>query len=308
MKSQQIIVLIVTALLLAGCHSTTVTPQPPAFNSDGSWIRHSISQGPLIYASGSFEWVLIYDYTGQQVGQLGRFEYPSGLCSDAAGDVWVTDGQLGLIYGYPAGASLPDDVIDDRGELASGCAVDPTSGSLAVFNAGNGTNGNVLVFPPGSDTNPAVYTAPNITTYAFGGYDPSGNLYVDGTGLKQSFQLAALDKGSKNFVAVPLSGLNNKNHRAAAVQWDGTYLAVGDALNGVVYRLAISGSSATVAQTVTLRGWHNHFPIEFAIAGKKLLLPHDNKLLFYSYPAGGKFKNGFLAEVGGDITVTGAQK
>jgi hypothetical protein len=306
MKLRWVSCSVLAGVVLAGCGSGNVAPSQGAFNGSGSWIQRSASQGPLIYASSSDGGVAIYNYSGQQVGSLDGIFEPRGLCSDSNGDVLVTSGR-DLIYEYQSGGSLPVNILDDRGYQVSSCAVDPTTGNVAVTNSGTNqseNNGNVVIYPPGSSGNPVIYTAPNIGSYAFCGYDASGNLYVDGTGSKQSFQIAALDKGSGSFVAVPLSGLNNKNHLPAGVQWDGQYVAVGDGLSGALYRLTISGSSAKIAQTVTLAGWHRDYAVEFAIVGKKLLFPKDSRLLFYSYPAGGKYKNGFLASVGYDITVT----
>ena len=203
------------------------------------------------------------------------------------------------------GGSLPVNILDDRGNSPNSCAVDPTTGSVAIVNLapGESHSGNVVIFPTGSGA-PVTYSAPNITSFMFAGYDPSGNLYVDGQGSKNSFQVAVLAKGSKAFVAVPLSGLNTNKHMPAGVQWDGQYVAVADALSHVVYRLAISGSSGKVAQTVKLAGWNRTDIIEFAIFGKKFLFPKDDKLLFYAYPAGGKYKGGFLGSVGSDVIVT----
>ncbi len=244
------------ALLFAGCQASTVTPRQATLGAAHSWMRPGSKQGPLIYSNGSLSAVLIFDFSGDLVGELGGLDEPTGLCSDATGDVYVTDMDLQLIYKYPAGGTLPVDIYDDRGNLPIACAVDPTTGSLAVINEGTeGTNGDVAIYPPGNDSNPAVYATPNLSIYSFGGYDPSGNLYVDGTGAKQSFQLAVLEKGSGGLVPVPVSGLNNKKHRVAGVLWDGTYVAVGDALAGAVYRLAVAGGSAKVVQTVRLRGW-----------------------------------------------------
>ena len=309
MNRNVITCLVASSLLLIGCQGSRVTPhQQSPFNAAQSWIRHTATQGPLIYAIGGFEDVNIYDFSGNLVGQLGGFFDPGGLCSDASGDVYVTDWEEGLIYAYPAGASLPDDVIDDRPEEPSSCAVDPTTGSLAVTNNFHSTSGHVVIYAPGTDSNPTTYTAPNMTTYGFAAYDPSGNLYVDGGGTKDAFELAVLYKGSSSFVAVPLSGLNNKNHRAAGIAWDGTYIAAGDAMTGEVYRLAISGSSGSIVQTVHLRGWGDREPIEFAIVGKKLLLPHSDKLVFYRYPTGGKYVSGFRGTVGFDMTVVNGSK
>src|SRR5579862_2898865 len=196
MNRNAVVCLVVSSLLLMGCQGTKLTPQPQPFSAAGSWIRHTATQGPLVYASGSFEDVFIYDFSGNQVGQLGGFFDPGGLCSDASGDVYITDGEQGLIYAYPAGASLPDDVIDDRPEQPISCAVDPTTGNLAVTNDLSLSSGNVAIYAPGSDSKPTTYAAPNMTSYAFAAYDPSGNLYVDGGGTKDAFELAVLYKGS----------------------------------------------------------------------------------------------------------------
>jgi hypothetical protein len=293
-------IFLIAAAMLSGCGSpSTTSPSAAAFEATRSWIRHDVKHSPLIYASGALQAVLIYNYSGQQVGQLGGLWEPAGLCSDSAGDVFVPS--RSLVYEYPAGGSLPVNILDDRPYGPIDCAVDPTTGNVAVVNGGTGSN--VAIFPAGSTSNPTLYTAPNISTYEFCAYDPAGNLYADGVGLKESFQLAALDKGSDSFVAVPFSGLNNEKHIAAGIQWDGEYVAVGDGKSGVIYRLTISGSSGRVVQRIKVQGWRQFVP-EFAIIGKRLLLPKSDRLLFYSYPAGGKYRNGFLGSLGHYITVT----
>lgn len=283
-------------ILAGGCSGAAQTPAVAPFNGAGSWIRHTSGSSPLIYASDE-ENVLIYDYSGNKVGELSGFGNAGGLCTDANGDVFVPDRGRELIYEYQGG-SLPVDVIDDRPEAPESCAVDPTTGNLAVVNYTN-----VEIFSPGTSGSPVAYTAPNIQDYAYGAYDSSGNLYVDGTTSKHGMAFAALDKGSQKFVAVPLSGIGNRDHRAAGVQWDGQYVAVGDSLAGSIYRVAVSGSSGTIVQTIKVRGWFGHYPIDFAIAGKKLLFPLSDKLLFFAYPKGGKRTGGFLGSVGLAVTV-----
>ena len=297
---QRLSIYLIVAAMLSGCEGTSASP-PSAmtFDAAGSWIRHDVRHSGLIYASAALQAVLIYTYSGQLVGQLGGLWEPAGLCSDNAGDVFVPS--RSLVYEYPAGGSLPVNILDDRPYGPIDCAVDPTTGNVAVVNGGTGAN--VAIFPAGSNSNPTLYTAPNISAYQFSAYDPAGNLYVDGIGFKETFQLAALDKGSGSFVDVPLKGLNNDKHLAAGIQWDGQYVAVGDGKDGVIYRLAISGSSGTVVQRIKFQGWH-HFVPEFAIVGNRLFLPSSDRLLYYSYPGGGKYRNGFLGSLGYYITVT----
>jgi hypothetical protein len=164
--------------------------------------------------------------------------------------------------------------------------------------------GNVVIFPNGTTSNSMAYTAPNIDTYAYGAYDSSGNLYVDGTSSKHGMVFAVLDKGSQNFIAVSLKGLGNRSNRAAGVQWDGQYVAVGDSLTHSIYRVSVSGGTGTIVQTIKVHGWRGHAPIEFAISGNTLLVPLDKELLFFKYPKGGERTGGFLGSVGADTTVT----
>ncbi len=306
-KNARVIAAMIVGLATSRCQSAGIAPAQRAFDGSGSWIRHTSSQGPLIYG-GYGEAVYIYDYAGEKVGELTGFEGAEGLCSDNHGDVYVADDDRELIYEYPPGGSLPVLVLDDRGERPGGCAVDPTTGALAVMNLGSNfedQDGNVLIFASGSSGTPVEYTAPNIVSYAFGAYDSSGDLYVDGTSSKHGFALAALYKSG--FTEIPLAGYNNRSHRAAGVQWDGQYVAVGDSLQGSIYRIAVSGSSGKIVQTVRVKGWFRHSPVGFAINGKKLLFPLDTKLLFFAYPAGGKKKGGFFGDVGSNVTVTNAQ-
>lgn len=291
--------ILLTILLATGCSGgpTATNSALPIFSGAGSWIRHSSGSSALIYASLNSGSVLIYDFSGNEVGELDGLGETAGLCSDSSGDVFVVDAERSLIYEYPPAGSLPVYIYDDRGNRPVGCAVDPTSGDLAVTNLEN-----VSVWPPGTSETPKSYLSSNITAYAYASYDDAGNLFVDGTSSKQGVAFAALYSGNQSFTAIPL-GLGNRKHRAAGVQWDGQYVAVADSLTASIYRVAVSGTTGKIIQTVSVRGWLRHTPIEFAIVGKKLLLPLFDKLLFYKYPEGGKKTGGFLGNVGYNITV-----
>jgi|HubBroStandDraft_2_1064218.scaffolds.fasta_scaffold00266_17 hypothetical protein len=295
--------------ILAGCYGSHATPAAGALGASPSWTRVATSQGPFIYGAANSS-VNIFTYAGQQVGSLTGFQAASGICSDNSGDIYVLDSERDLIYEYLSGGTLPVDVLDDRYQTPSGCAVDSTTGNLAVVNllaAGRTATPDVVVFPSGSYQTPIAYTAPNIVSYSFCAYDPAGNLYVDGIGAKRELELAVLRSGSSQFVPVPLSGVNNHHHKPAAVQWDGQYLAIGDRGSDDIYRVAVSGSYGTIVQTVPIRGWYHHDVVGFDIVSNKLLFPLSNKLLFFKYPAGGRRITGFFGSVGSAITVTNAQ-
>jgi hypothetical protein len=297
---------LIALAILGGCATSTLTPSATHFDGSGSWTRIASSKGPFIYAAAYDGYVNIFTFSGEKVGFLNGFGEATGICSDVSGDIYVLDSQRHLIYEYHPSGSLPIDVLDDRYHTPSSCAADPTTGNLAVAN-GDSANGNLVIYPPGYYQTPTSYTAPNMVSYSFCTYDQSGNLYVDGTGPNDELELAVLPAGSTQFVAVPLSGINNHRHKPAGVQWDGQYLAVGDRKAKVIYRIAVSGSSGTIVQTVPIGGWFHEYGVGFAIAGKKLLFPLFEKLLFYKYPSGGRHTTGFVGDVGLSITVTSSQ-
>src|ERR1700729_2040785 len=186
----------IAPIFIAGCQGagtapqTNARPDARAFRGAGSWISPAAKQQPLIYTPDGSD-VFIYTYSGQQVGLLQGFSEPHGVCSDSQGNVYVTDAGsvdagAAVVYEYARGGTLPINVIDDSGQYPNSCAVDPTTGSLAVAN--DSSHANVLIFPPGSFTVPTAYTATNMVDYEFCGYDSAGNLYVDGYGAKASFQ------------------------------------------------------------------------------------------------------------------------
>jgi hypothetical protein len=266
------------------------------------------SEEPLIYTSASY--VYIYTYSGDKVGELMGFSSPAGLCSDSNGDVYVTDAGTDLIYEYARGGTKPIDVLDDSGQVPSSCAVDPTTGDIAVANLGlppfGGKSGNLLVYPPGSSQTPVAYTSPNIISYAFCDYDAAGNLYVDGVSQKHGLALAELPKGG-SFIGVQLAGVIHRGHRAGGLQWDGQDVAIADSLKNVIYRIAVSGNRGKIVDMIHIDRWRRHYEIEFSIQGQKLLFPFDGELGFYNYPAGRHAKTGFFGSIGSRITVSAPQ-
>jgi hypothetical protein len=290
--------IVFTLIIASGCSGAAGNVAPPSSIDAGFRIHKGSGSSPLIYANYG-QAVLIYNTSGDKVGSLGGFSRAGGLCSDAYGDVTVPDSGRQVVYVYQGG-SLPVNVIDDHPYGPVSCAIDPTTGTLAVIN-GN----NVAVYQPGTTSgSPILYTASNILINAYGAYDSSGNLYIDGTSSKHGMAIAVLDKGSSNFVAVAVGGLGNRNHRASGVQWDGQYIDIGDSLAGSIYRMSVSGSTGTIVQTIKARGWFHHYPIEFAIYGKRLFDPLGDKLLFILWPQGRKKLGGFLGDIGSQITVT----
>ena len=135
--------------------------------------------------------------------------------------------------------------------FTSSCAMN-ASGDLAVgILLGNsyGPGGQVVIFKNATGS-PTVYNTPLSKEY-FDGYDPSGNLFADGFGPSYNFMLVELPKGSSKFVTIKTS---NAPEFPGSVQWDGTYLTVFDQLTSETYQYTVSGTTATLKNTVQYTG------------------------------------------------------
>jgi hypothetical protein len=208
--------------------------------------------------------------------------------------VFVTD-QIGeRIVEYAHGGTTPIEVLPAAAEHPLGCAVDPTTGNLAVTTFGSGgtsTGGNLAIYPHAKGT-PTTYTDPDVLRYYLCGYDTKGDLYVDGLSSgRGSFVLAELPKGNGTFTNI---SLNQSISLPGGVQWDGKYLAVADQDASVIYQFTISGGSGTEVHATPL-GSPASDVFQFYIDGKTVIAPNDysvgsktaSNVLYYHYPAGG---------------------
>jgi len=187
----------------------------------------------------------------------------------------------------------------------SSCAMN-TSGDLAVgVLLGNsyGPGGQVVIFKNASGSG-TVYNTP-LTKEYFDGYDPSGNLFADGFGPSYNFALVELPKGSSTFVTIKTS---NSPEFPGSVQWDGTYLTVFDQYTSETYQYAVSGTTATLRNTVQFRGasdcaqtWIVKGLLYCGDAGNG-----DGEV--FKYPAGGSPTATFTGDFDVPLGVTAAQK
>lgn len=261
-------------------------PAPQSTPQAGGVLPSQKSQ-PLIWAADVYD-IYAYTLTGQVAVELKGFFDAVAVCTDRLGDLFVADDSRQVIFEYTPGGFLPIDVFDDQGAEASSCAIDPTTGNLAVAN-----KSNVVVYPVDSSGTPIAYTNPNIATYACLAYDTAGDLFVDGYGKDTAFQLAELKKSGDSLKTTSIPALNNRKHGAGGIAWDGEYLAVADPVNKELYRVKLSDGSGTVAHAAVIRGWRSSDPVQFALWGRKLLFPLDKKLLILPYPPTGRSKSGF---------------
>ncbi|MFY9883499.1 MAG: hypothetical protein WAL67_06385 [Candidatus Cybelea sp.] len=189
--------------------------------------------------------------------------------------------------------------------FTSSCAMN-TSGDLAVgILLGNsyGPAGQVVIFKNATGTG-KVYNTPLSKEY-FDGYDSRGNLFADGFGPSYNFMLVELPAGSSKFVTIKTS---NSPDFPGSVQWDGTYLSVFDQDTSETYQYTVSGTTATLKNTVQLVGASDCAQTWIV---KRLLYCGDagnNDGEVFKYPAGGSAAATFTGNFDLPLGVTAAKK
>ncbi|MGB8909422.1 MAG: hypothetical protein WCC84_11805, partial [Candidatus Cybelea sp.] len=269
---------------------------PPATKS---WIDATASRGDLLYIAATpiFPNGVVYVYTYPQrklVGTLTGFAEPFGECTDSAGDVFIvafsnTSSSLSsTIYEYAHGGTSPIATLSDP-NVAFSCAVDPMTGNLAA--AGDG----VAVYQHAAG-NPTIYNSSD--AFKFCGYDNHGNLYLTARSdhYGNQAQLVRLSSGSNEFDQIQLGTKLYAGIRLwPSVQWDGKHMTVSSNPNGnpiSIYRLRISGSSATVIGTTEVSSAKNNYSGQTWIRGDTIIGTGNTKrayesAFFWRYPTGG---------------------
>lgn len=285
-------------VMLAGCGGASQTngtlalvPQskaiPLAAVRGGSWMLPEASSEALLYATTGGGDVYVISYaTGKLVGTITGVDEAQGVCSDSNGNVFVTAYETENVIEYAHGGTTPIAKLPDFGYYPNGCAIDPTTGNLAVanFQAMDGSGGTVAIYT-GAQGKPTYYTAPGMGSYDWCAYDNQGDLFVDGSG---AYGLAEMPEGSQTFNDISLSVAGQ------GLQWDGQYLAMVNPSSKVVYRIAASGSSGSVTGTVHFKGLIGTLGDDFAFNGSKIVMPFGarsgelTKIGVWKYPHGGQ--------------------
>lgn len=189
----------------------------------------------------------IFDYP-KSVAQIGSIYGDGGQgCSNALygygkGIMWNVGGQDQVTeYKVP---ETPIKTLPFPFSFPTSCAMN-AGGDLAV---GSYTNGDVVIYANASGSGTSYTTT--LGSEFFDGYDNNGNLFADGfTG--NNFGLTELPKGSSKFVAIKTS---NTVQFPGSVQWDGTYVTVFDQISNAMYQYTISGTTATLKNTIQFEG------------------------------------------------------
>jgi DNA-binding beta-propeller fold protein YncE len=287
---------------VSACSSSGATPAATTatrFDAAGSWIAPAASKQPLLYVSDADGNVDIFSYPdGKPVGKLKGFSSPAGLCSDSAGDVYVVDTGLLEVLEYKHGGTTPTTSLFVMGYYPYGCAVDPTTGNVAVADYASQKQGagGVSIFHPGQ-TFPSTYQDTAFNAYFFCSYDNNGNLFVDGADYgSYHTELAEMPSGSTSFTAI---SLDKTIVYPGGVMWDGTNLAIQDTTSRILYRFKIAGTKGKTAGSTVFNGDRTTLIHQFWIAGNSIVIPYGTtqrlvrKIGVWPYPGGGAVTKSF---------------
>jgi hypothetical protein len=301
--------------LLSGCGGSNGLPVAPS--SNGASVQSGVvappaTSGDLLYVANKrvSDGVSVLTFPrGTLVSTIKQVGRVRGICSDTSGNVWMTTLGRGSgpfhAYKFRHGGTKPVEVRNTP-RSAYGCAVDPTTGNLALISYGGSSDGAIEIWPGARKGRPAVYFtgfAPDACTY-----DDNGDLFVDGLG-GTGVALAELVKGRKNFADVTLG--KNSGWTVSSVQWDGTYIALGvSTISGSssIYRVQVAGRRGKIVDMVHLQ--HLARWPHFAIVNGEIVAtqrrPVVRRIGLYEYPGGGRALNvfsGFDDPVGMAVSV-----
>jgi hypothetical protein len=259
----------------------------------GTWMRPDAKAADLVYAADFNGNVWVYTFPALKLaGELTGLDPDIlGLCSDAKGHVFIPEENGsggGEVLEFAHGGTTPIATISDQYRPQE-CAVDPTTGNLAVANVEGSYAAYVAVYANFKKA-PEIYRDPNIGYFWSVGYDNAGNLFADGQNSDQIRRFATLPKAAKTFTDI---SVNESLRLSFAVQWDGRYITIarmpGREGRACIYRLHVTGSSATVVGTTKLSSSTEHFYGQTAIAGNLVVQPYSRKidrLGIWPYPQG----------------------
>lgn len=240
----------------------------------------------------------LYQYVSNYYNsELLEFDYPKGdssiwaisgaqgsECGDALygaakRDFWVVASGADEVVEYALGGTGPIKTLSESAGEAASCAMDPSTGNLAVTIL---ATGDVVIFAGASGTGATV--ADGLDSTYFDGYDNKGDLFVDGFTESDTFGVVEMAAGSSSFKAVTLS---NTIGFPGGMQWDGKYITINDQEEHVIYGYACSGTSCTLKRTVSLSGSSDC--VQTWIGKGDVFCPDagNENVEVYKYPAGG---------------------
>lgn len=296
-------VAVATMAALAGCAGIPsggrISPdvsRPAGLAQKASWMLPEALSDNLLYISDpGYGAVFVYAYKPNAmkfVGMLTGTDAPGPMCVDLEQNVWIlSQPQIGSFAAveYAHGGTQPIAMLIDPAGWPTGCAVDPVNGNLAISSGLEGQPPTIAIFD-NARGKPKLFVDSAIPGfYTCCAYDGKGNLFGYGTEDSQDGRvLAELPRGSSTFVSVPL---HRYFDQVAGLQWDGTYLTVGDDSPGTIVQFKVVEGVAkemgsTALSRVTRLG-------QYFVSRKRVIAPdapreQSGLVGIFAYPAGGQ--------------------
>jgi hypothetical protein len=239
-------------------HSFAVHP-----DHSKSWISPDVARAPrlLFVSDDGTNDVLIFTMPAMALkGTLTGFSEPQGMCSDASGNIWITNTSTSQVFQYSRTGQLLK-TLSDADYFPVGCAVNRSNGDLAVTNIVNVSDepGNVMIYKGGTGSGSPL-TNSNQYEYFFPTYDASGNLWVDGFSNSFEYILSVCPASGDSCNTASLSG--GTLYFPGGLNWDrvGGNLILGDQecqeeAASCQYTATTSGSSATITGSTDLKNY-----------------------------------------------------
>jgi hypothetical protein len=249
--------------------------------------KHHEKKGLYQYVSDFYNSELVeFDYPkgDSSIGEISGVADAQGECGNALygaakRDFWVVASGVDEIEEFAAGGTGPIKTLSESAGEPAGCAMDPSTGNLAVSLLGTG---DVVIFTDHAGTGTVVADGMDSTYYD--GYDNKGDLFVDGITESDTYGVVEMASGSSSFSPVTLS---NAIEFPGGIQWDGKYVTLNDQEGHAIYGYTCSGMRCTLKRTVSLSGssdcagtWIGNGDVFCADGG-------NEAVEVFKYPAGG---------------------
>lgn len=272
------------AAFVTGCAALSLPGIPPqGLLPSASGAAHAADD--LIYVTNGNDEVTVYNFQTQKlVGVLTHFTKPMGECVDASGNVYVADAGANTVVEYAHGGSKAIKTFDDSPDTPYTCAVDPTTGNLAVAN-----NDNVAIWPKGGSGPPTRYTDSALFTFKGCAYDAAGNLLTTNGADPSAF--AWLPHGGSQLVTITMPGPKAgwKWYYVSGIQWDGRFFMLD--FESMVYRVTVLHGLAYYVGDTQLSSYGTYGPFAIYIPSSKsesaqVLARAGNEIGSFDYPSG----------------------
>jgi hypothetical protein len=306
-------------MLLAHCAGSSQPSLPPtgvalttqsrqASNTEAkrhrpaSWMRPDAQDIDLLYVSNANGFVNVYRFWQHTlVGVLTNFTQPRGACSDASGNVYIVDHEAEKIYEYAHGGTKPIKTLDDSPQMPDGCAVDRSTGNLAVANDPYGyySKGNIAVYVHAMGK-PKIYYGTSYNDHFIDCvYDDRGDLFTATVYGYLSFytEFFYLPKHGSQLLLMNMPGGDSSGWGyIQSVAWDGKYWIIG--MDNILYLFTINIKAKYISSITLGAGYGVVNQISFyrksptaratlVVGGSSSNSYKKSVVQYWKYPAGG---------------------